>query len=148
MTSKSVEASLLSLLQRTPESRLESTDTLLLEELAYLEEELARAKAAAAEDKAQRVSKLLQNLRDRMRDAINNVEIAMQSNPQGMEWIPYHDETTGQLYYYNAQTGKTQWEKPFSENTQLPFGWTEHISNGVKFYHNRSTGESSYTVPH
>eukprot|EP00299_Pterocystis_sp_00344_P000776 c10359_g1_i1.p1 GENE.c10359_g1_i1~~c10359_g1_i1.p1 ORF type:complete len:168 (+),score=33.81 c10359_g1_i1:59-505(+) len=146
MRTGSVDMALVSLLQRTPETQLESTDTLLLEEMAFLEEELARAHAAGAEDKAKRVDKLLQNLRDRMRESIKNVETAMQSLSQEVEWVAYRDEKTGQLYYFNPLTGQTQWERP-SDNPQLPPGWTEHVSSGKKFYYNRETKQSSFSLP-
>jgi len=31
---------------------------------------------------------------------------------QGLSWSPYIDEKSGRLFYYNLDTGKSQWDKP------------------------------------
>lgn len=37
-------------------------------------------------------------------------------------WAPKVDETSGETYYYNEQTGQTQWEPPTAETAQQFFG--------------------------
>ena len=82
-------------------------------------------------------------------------------------WQEYTDDTTGAVYYYNNQTGETQWDKPrgFDKNwlaiedaVQLSarsirkvdagqWGKYADEESGATYYYNSVTGEKSDTKP-
>ncbi|XP_071703438.1 uncharacterized protein [Rutidosis leptorrhynchoides] len=73
-------------------------------------------------------------------------------------WIESRDPSTGCLFYYHAQSGKSQWEKPVgtSLNTQSPSSssfllddWQEVLdeTSGCKYYYNSKTNVSQWEHP-
>lgn len=39
-------------------------------------------------------------------------EVVADGTDVGNGWVAYKDENAGQVYYYNAETGETQWDRP------------------------------------
>ncbi|KAK9080138.1 hypothetical protein SSX86_001813 [Deinandra increscens subsp. villosa] len=72
-------------------------------------------------------------------------------------WIESRDPTTGCVFYYNEQSGKSQWEKPVgpSLNSQpqssavLLDDWQEVLdeTSGCKYYYNSKTNISQWEHP-
>ncbi|XP_057972051.1 uncharacterized protein LOC131160408 [Malania oleifera] len=73
-------------------------------------------------------------------------------------WVEAKDPASGALYYYNENTGKSQWEKPamkISFGTEpgshlpLPDDWQEALdeTTGQKYYYNTKTHVSQWTHP-
>lgn len=78
--------------------------------------------------------------------------------PQG--WVEATDSESGQVYYYNEITGKSQWEWPVETTVlpppppppslpPLPEDWEEAIENttGQKYYYNIKTNVSQWERP-
>ena len=63
-------------------------------------------------------------------------------------WEAVVDGSTGNTYYFHAETGQTSWEPPPGFAT-LPAGWeaVTDPATGNIYYFNGSTGETSWTVP-
>ncbi|CAE7383523.1 NLRC3 [Symbiodinium sp. CCMP2592] len=74
------------------------------------------------------------------------------------------DPASGNLFYYSRTTGESRWDKPAPEASSsvgslpaeepsslrvLPTDWDEHVdpSTGHVFYHNTTTGESTWEKP-
>ncbi len=59
------------------------------------------------------------------------------------------------MYYYNHETGATQWECPegvfgggASASEAVAGPWRKHLTpEGQAYYHNPATGETSWTAP-
>eukprot|EP01047_Picozoa_sp_COSAG01_P018315 COSAG01_NODE_990_length_12289_cov_22.606545_2_plen_1243_part_00 len=67
-------------------------------------------------------------------------------------WTTEISTSTGQMYYYNAETGETTYDHPGtseSSSSQLPPGWTTEMSQstGQMYYYNAETGETTYDFP-
>lgn len=100
------------------------------------------------------------------------VTVVAASLPQG--WTEHTDPGSGKTFYYNAGTGQTTWDRPSCPSAlqpqgpthaaevaqtsdtvatsgalTLPSGWTEHAdpASGRNFYHNASTGETTWERP-
>jgi len=59
-------------------------------------------------------------------------------------WVSAVDPASGSTYYYNEQTGETQWEPPQS----VPQGWiTAYDEQGRLYYINEQTGEGQWEPP-
>ena len=78
------------------------------------------------------------------------------------QWTANVDQTSGQTFYLNEQTGASQWEAPAgmageSQSqpappgmaTTLPAGWTTGVdqASGQTFYLNEQTGASQWEAP-
>lgn len=79
------------------------------------------------------------------------------------QWTAMVDEASGQTFYYNEQTGESQWDAPTGMAgeaqweaaappgmaTTLPAGWTTGVDeeSGQTFYINEQTGESQWEAP-
>mmetsp|Transcript_46142 Transcript_46142/g.128362 ORF Transcript_46142/g.128362 Transcript_46142/m.128362 type:complete len:366 (+) Transcript_46142:162-1259(+) len=83
------------------------------------------------------------------------------------DWTENMDPTSGRVYYFNAVTGVSSWDRPQPEEplkletvtgqleqqadqpASLPKDWTEHTdsSSGRKFFFNTVTKESSWEKP-
>ena len=78
------------------------------------------------------------------------------------QWTATVDEASGETFYYNEQTGESQWEAPPGMAgdsqwgaappgvaTMLPAGWTTGFdeASGETFYVNEQTGESQWEAP-
>jgi hypothetical protein len=66
-------------------------------------------------------------------------------NMQRARWQAVRDETSGGVYYWNAKTGASAWERPMP----LAPGWEEVISNtsGGVYYWNIFTGAAAWERP-
>lgn len=83
-------------------------------------------------------------------DAISGAEL-----PRG--WKEAKDPSTGSIYYYNENTGKTQWENPIesapvsqsSTSLLLPPDWLEALDDttGKKYYYNTKKNISQWERP-
>ncbi|CAN6445199.1 unnamed protein product [Victoria cruziana] len=70
-------------------------------------------------------------------------------------WVEAADPTSGSMYYYNEQTGKSQWECPVETEASIPAApslqpdWEEAIdsSTGQKYYYNKRTNVSQWEPP-
>ena len=64
---------------------------------------------------------------------------AAEEAPAEEEWHELRDEE-GNLYYFNAQSGASQWEEPT---------WVDEVDedSGVVYYRNTATGESQWARP-
>ncbi|CAI9115495.1 OLC1v1016406C1 [Oldenlandia corymbosa var. corymbosa] len=72
-------------------------------------------------------------------------------------WIESRDPASGVLYYYNQQSGRSQWERPSDSVSvlpsplypQLPEHWQEALdeSSGQKYYYNKMTNASQWEHP-
>ena len=64
-------------------------------------------------------------------DAIEEEEIA-DGTEIGGGWVAYNNE--GQIYFYNAETGETQWERPnlMDESTAAPKSPTDDVPDQMK----------------
>ncbi|KAG9449393.1 hypothetical protein H6P81_009358 [Aristolochia fimbriata] len=72
-------------------------------------------------------------------------------------WVEAKDPTSGSLYYYNENTGESQWEIPGesgrvlqpSSFSSLPADWLEAVddSTGQKYYCNTKTNVSQWEHP-
>lgn len=71
-------------------------------------------------------------------------------------WIETLDPASGALYYYNANSGKSQWERPtetsYSQppsSSPLPEDWQEILdeTTGHKYYNNTKTNISQWERP-
>ena len=56
-------------------------------------------------------------------------------------WIENKDPTSGQMYFHNATTGESTWERPLVER------WVaaKDKATGAVFYYEKTTGRSSWT---
>eukprot|EP01052_Picozoa_sp_SAG31_P000296 SAG31_NODE_9_length_42330_cov_441.979162_11_plen_1177_part_00 len=65
------------------------------------------------------------------------------------EWKECSSRSTGETYYYNTQTGDTQWERPVIPPPNLPSGWEAVASKdtGQIYFINSVTGEYQFEVP-
>ncbi|KAK7393044.1 hypothetical protein VNO78_21495 [Psophocarpus tetragonolobus] len=73
-------------------------------------------------------------------------------------WVEAKDPGSGECYYYNESTGKSQWEKPqesylteqsSSSSSYLPENWVEAkdpVSGGF-YYYKESTGQCQWEKP-
>jgi hypothetical protein len=64
-------------------------------------------------------------------------------------WVAGIDQASGQTYYFNEQTGESQWEYPQTETALLVPGWTTGVdqATGQKYYINEQTGASQWELP-
>lgn len=81
-------------------------------------------------------------------------------------WETHTDTGSGRLFYYNPVTGQTTWDSPFDASlnsaspTQprspslalspaTPGEWDQYVdeASGQVFFHNTTTGESSWDAP-
>ncbi|RAL48157.1 hypothetical protein DM860_005581 [Cuscuta australis] len=71
-------------------------------------------------------------------------------------WIEAHDPASGAAYYYEASTGKSQWEKPVAASVLMSTlsppvleNWQELIdeASGQKYYFNTLTNVSQWEHP-
>ena len=62
-------------------------------------------------------------------------------------WSPVVDETSGQTYYYNEQTGESSWDPP--QAATQGSSWVAGIdeASGNTYYYNSQTGESQWEPP-
>jgi serine/threonine protein kinase len=57
-----------------------------------------------------------------------------------------HTNDSGQLYYYDRATKKSQWERPPPET--LPPGWEKHLNtSGIPYYYHRNTNKTQWIRP-
>ncbi|SCV02341.1 LANO_0F16996g1_1 [Lachancea nothofagi CBS 11611] len=67
-------------------------------------------------------------------------------------WNEAHDPE-GRLYYYDAESGETTWEKPRELFTELELKLDRHgwkiakTEEGQVYYYNQASGESSWEIP-
>eukprot|EP00966_Prymnesium_polylepis_P277183 6404267-Prymnesium_polylepis.1 len=70
---------------------------------------------------------------------------------QGTEsgWVMGVDEQSGQTYYYNEQTGESQWEPPPAGGDHVTSGWVTGVdaASGQTYYYNEQTGKSQWEPP-
>jgi len=75
--------------------------------------------------------------------------VASETLPAG--WISGIDQSSGATYYFNEQTGVSQWELPQhgGDAQDLPSGWITAVdqSSGATYYINEQTGESQWEPP-
>ncbi|CAA7017977.1 unnamed protein product [Microthlaspi erraticum] len=72
-------------------------------------------------------------------------------------WVDARDPSTGATYYYNQQTGKTQWERPLEPTPTASIApplapreeWIETLdeTSGHKYYYNTKTHVSQWEAP-
>lgn len=64
-------------------------------------------------------------------------------------WVSEIDQQSGQTFYYNEQTGQSQWEPPQGAGGGLPAGWVSEVDqqSGQTFYYNEQTGQSQWEYP-
>ncbi|KAF5205882.1 Polyglutamine-binding protein [Thalictrum thalictroides] len=72
-------------------------------------------------------------------------------------WKEAKDPSTGSIYYYNENTGKSQWEIPIespptplsAESLPLPLDWQEavDVTTGHKYYYNTKTYVTKWERP-
>jgi hypothetical protein len=75
-------------------------------------------------------------------------------------WYPLKDPASSETYYYNVDTGESQWDPPLANESPtlkavkplLPPGWTamrdpSGVPGGSPYYYNRNTGESTWDFP-
>ncbi|CAH9128445.1 unnamed protein product [Cuscuta epithymum] len=78
-------------------------------------------------------------------DMLPSQKMLLSELPPG--WIEAHDPASGVAYYYDANTGKSQWEKPIPP--QIPENWQELVdeTTGQKYYYNTLTNVSQWENP-
>eukprot|EP00929_Paragymnodinium_shiwhaense_P000182 TRINITY_DN100426_c0_g1_i1.p1 TRINITY_DN100426_c0_g1~~TRINITY_DN100426_c0_g1_i1.p1 ORF type:complete len:2227 (-),score=690.33 TRINITY_DN100426_c0_g1_i1:127-6807(-) len=64
-------------------------------------------------------------------------------------WESAIDPDTGNIYYYNHATRKTQWEPPSEVYEVLPPGWGSAMDpeSGLTYYYNLATEETQWDFP-
>lgn len=67
--------------------------------------------------------------------------------PEG--WSQHEDPDTGKVYFHNALTGASAWERPLKGEEPMPDGWAEYTdpSSGNKYYSHLETGEVVWDRP-
>lgn len=95
--------------------------------------------------------------------ANNPKQVAQSTQSSGdvnlpLGWVQAKDPGTGASYYYNASTGRSQWERPMETNSTLqgpsslplPEDWVEALdeTSGQKYYFNKKTQVSQWECPH
>merc|ERR1719277_21425 len=70
--------------------------------------------------------------------------------PQPAPWrLTSHPSSPGEWYYYNTETGATQWEPPAEARPTGAGAWrqVEHVSTGEVYFYNDVTNETSWEAP-
>lgn len=59
-----------------------------------------------------------------------------------------HKAQSGQTYYYNLQTGESQWEKPLCLQDDMDDEWQQYLTeDGKPYWYNYRTKESRWNKP-
>ncbi|XP_027094791.1 uncharacterized protein [Coffea arabica] len=96
-----------------------------------------------------------QALPDNSTEAVSSQNMAIGKLPPG--WIEASDPASGSLYYYNENSGTSQWERPTdaapmfpaASHSELPEDWQEAVdeTTGQTYYYNRMTNASQWERP-
>lgn len=96
-----------------------------------------------------------QALPDNSTEAVSSQNMAIGKLPPG--WIEARDPASGSLYYYNENSGTSQWERPTNaapmfpaaSHSELPEDWQEVVdeTTGQTYYYNRMTNASQWEHP-
>jgi len=89
-----------------------------------------------------------------MRTPLGNImrssKLVAQQQQLPVGWTTAFDQESGATYYYNEQSGHSQWDPPHQADAPvLPAGWTTGYdqSCGATYYYNEQTGQSQWEPP-